>query len=438
MPSLTMTDTRYIGRFAPTPSGFLHFGSLVAALASWLDARAVSGRWLLRMEDTDPPREMPGARDAILQTLERYGLEWDGEVVFQSQRHDAYAAVVDRLFNMGLAYACTCSRKQLEGYNGIYPGFCRNAGHAREGAAIRLRVPELIYRFTDRVQGEFQQHLGREVGDFVIQRRDGLYAYQLAVVLDDAWQGVTDIVRGADLLDNTPRQLYLQELLGFSQPRYLHIPLIVQPDGHKLGKSYRSPPLQAEHATPLLLRALRALGQETEPELLLATPAEVLAVARKQWKPEAIAQRTTVPEADLGCGFTGVFGGRPVPTVITQPSRLFFTCGWGRARAEAGTGNPPRKNKSPINSTSWRTPWIPASIPPAICANNKSKPAAPNHRGQHVHLSFGPASGRGDLPVLPGHHGLVDRTDRSLVPPLPALADPDRRHLHPAEPTRCR
>lgn len=299
MPSQTMTDSRYIGRFAPTPSGFLHFGSLVAALASWLDARAANGRWLLRMEDTDPPREMPGARDAILQTLERYGLEWDGEVVFQSERHEVYANVVDRLFNMGLAYACTCSRKQLEGYNGIYPGFCRNAGHSREGAAIRLRVPELIYRFTDRVQGPFQQHLGREVGDFVIQRRDGLYAYQLAVVLDDAWQGVTDIVRGADLLDNTPRQLYLQELLGFSQPRYLHIPLIVQPDGHKLGKSYRSPPLQAEQATPLLLRALRALGQEAPPELLLATPAQVLAVAREQWRPQAIAQRTTVPEADL-------------------------------------------------------------------------------------------------------------------------------------------
>ncbi|MGE7992694.1 tRNA glutamyl-Q(34) synthetase GluQRS [Pseudomonas sp. NPDC089554] len=294
-----MKDAPYIGRFAPTPSGFLHFGSLVAALASWLDARAVNGRWLLRIEDTDPPREMPGARDAILTSLERYGLEWDGEVVCQSQRHDAYAEVVERLFNMGLAYACTCSRKQLEGYGGIYPGHCRNRLHAREDAAIRLRVPELTYRFSDRVQGEFQQHLGREVGDFVIQRRDGLYAYQLAVVLDDAWQGVTDIVRGADLLDNTPRQLYLQELLGFSQPRYLHIPLIVQPDGHKLGKSYRSPPLDIQQATPLLLRALRALGQDTDPMLEGATPAEVLAVARQQWKPERIAQQMTVPEATL-------------------------------------------------------------------------------------------------------------------------------------------
>ncbi|MBF8779928.1 tRNA glutamyl-Q(34) synthetase GluQRS [Pseudomonas fulva] len=294
-----MNDSSYVGRFAPTPSGFLHFGSLVAALASWLDARAAGGRWLLRVEDTDPPREMPGARDAILQTLERYGLEWDGEVVCQSQRHAVYAEVVERLLRQGLAYACTCSRKQLEGYDGVYPGFCRNAGHPRQGAAIRLRVPELNYHFVDRVQGRFEQHLGREVGDFVIQRRDGLYAYQLAVVLDDAWQGVTDVVRGADLLDNTPRQLYLQELLGLPHPRYLHIPLITQPDGHKLGKSYRSPPLAADQATPLLLRALRALGQATEPTMDAASPAEVLAIATQRWRPQAIANRTTLPEAQL-------------------------------------------------------------------------------------------------------------------------------------------
>ena len=238
----------YVGRFAPTPSGYLHFGSLVAAVASYLDARAVGGRWLVRMEDLDPPREVPGAQQAILETLERYGFEWDGAVERQSERFPDYAAVVEQLLRSGLAYACTCSRKQLEGFAGIYPGFCRDAGHTREDAAIRLRVPELEYRFVDRVQGEVHQHLGREVGDFVIQRRDGFYAYQLAVVLDDAWQGITDIVRGADLLDSTPRQLYLQELLGLSQPRYLHVPLIVQPDGHKLGKSYRSPPLPAEQA----------------------------------------------------------------------------------------------------------------------------------------------------------------------------------------------
>ena len=293
------SNPSYIGRFAPTPSGHLHFGSLVAALASYLDARSEGGRWLLRMEDLDPPREMPGAQAAILDALERYGFEWDGELVRQSERHDAYAQVLDRLFSQGLAYACTCSRKQLEGYNGVYPGLCRNAGHSMENAAIRLRVPELVYGFEDRVQGSFGQHLGREVGDFVIRRRDGLYAYQLAVVLDDAWQGVTDIVRGADLLDSTPRQLYLQELLGLSQPRYLHVPLIVQPDGHKLGKSYRSPPLTASQATPLLLRALRTLGQATDDRLCHASPREVLDWAVTHWNASLIPRTLTLAEAQL-------------------------------------------------------------------------------------------------------------------------------------------
>ncbi|MEN5095134.1 tRNA glutamyl-Q(34) synthetase GluQRS [Pseudomonas protegens] len=293
------TSASYIGRFAPTPSGYLHFGSLVAALASYLDARAVGGRWLLRMEDLDPPREEPGAQAAILKALESYGFEWDGEMVRQSDRHDAYAAVIDRLFHQGLAYACTCSRKQLEPYHGIYPGLCRNLGHAQEDAAIRLRVPELEYRFNDRVQGEYRQHLGREVGDFVIRRRDGLYAYQLAVVLDDAWQGITDIVRGADLLDSTPRQLYLQELLGLSQPRYLHVPLITQPDGQKLGKSYRSPPLAEEQAPPLLLRALRALGQKPPVELTHASVAQIMKWGIVHWDAELIPRTLSVPEAQL-------------------------------------------------------------------------------------------------------------------------------------------
>ncbi|MCK1793278.1 tRNA glutamyl-Q(34) synthetase GluQRS [Pseudomonas violetae] len=289
----------YIGRFAPTPSGHLHFGSLVAALASYLDARSVGGRWLMRMEDLDPPREEPGAQAAILKALEGYGFEWDGAVVRQSDRQDAYVEIISRLFNHGLAYACTCSRKQLEPYHGIYPGLCRNAGHGTDDAAIRLRAPELEYHFIDRVQGEYRQHLGREVGDFVIRRRDGLYAYQLAVVLDDAWQGITDIVRGADLLDSTPRQLYLQELLGLSQPRYLHIPLITQPDGHKLGKSYRSPPLTEDQATPLLLRALRALGQSPGPELAYASPREVLDWGITHWDALEIPRKLHLPEAQL-------------------------------------------------------------------------------------------------------------------------------------------
>lgn len=293
------TSSSYIGRFAPTPSGQLHFGSLIAALASYLDARAVGGRWLLRMEDLDPPREMPGAQAAIVESLERYGFEWDGVMLRQSERHAAYKEVVGRLLQAGLAYPCVCSRKQLEPFPGAYPGFCRDAQRSLKGAAIRLRVPNLEYRFTDRVQGQYAQQLGRDVGDFVIRRRDGLFAYQLAVVLDDAWQGVTDVVRGADLLDSTPRQLYLQELLGLPQPRYLHVPLIIQPDGHKLGKSYRSPPLRPKDATPLLLRALRALGQPTATELNDALPGEVLAWAIPRWNAEHIPRTLTLAEAQL-------------------------------------------------------------------------------------------------------------------------------------------
>lgn len=293
-----MNAPAYTGRFAPTPSGYLHFGSLVAALASYLDARAAGGRWLLRMEDLDPPREVPGAQDAILHTLETYGFEWDGAVERQSTRHGAYAAALDGLLARGLAYACTCSRKQLEGQP-IYPGTCRNAGHSAANAAIRLRVPDAEYRFVDRVQGAFAQNLAREVGDFVIRRRDGLYAYQLAVVLDDAWQGVTDIVRGADLLDSTPRQLFLQELLGLPQPRYLHIPLLLQPDGHKLGKSYRSPPLPPDQAPALLTRALRALGQQPPAELEQGNAARVLAWGIRHWNPAAIARQAGLAEAQL-------------------------------------------------------------------------------------------------------------------------------------------
>ncbi|MCE4068472.1 MULTISPECIES: tRNA glutamyl-Q(34) synthetase GluQRS [Pseudomonas] len=295
-----MPATQYIGRFAPTPSGYLHFGSLVAAVASYLDARSVGGKWLVRMEDLDPPREMPGAQAAILETLERYGFEWDGPVERQSDRHAAYSAQVEQWLRSGLAYACTCSRKQLEGSNGIYPGTCRDAQHDWHGdVAIRIRVPELDYRFTDRLQGEFHQHLGREVGDFIIRRRDGLFAYQLAVVLDDAWQGVTDIVRGADLLDNTPRQLYLQELLGIAAPRYLHVPLIIQPDGHKLGKSYRSPPLEAEQAAPLLVRALKALGQNPPAGLAQSAPGDVLTWGIRHWNAEAIPHSLTLEDAQL-------------------------------------------------------------------------------------------------------------------------------------------
>ncbi len=290
--------TPYVGRFAPSPTGYLHVGSLVAALASWREARAAGGRWLLRMEDLDPPREMPGAQDAILRTLETYGLHWDGPVERQSRRHAAYAEAVERLLAQGLAYPCHCSRKQLDGQL-IYPGTCRHRHLPREGAAIRLHVPPVEYAFVDRVQGRFAQQLAREVGDFIIQRRDGLYAYQLAVVLDDAWQGITDVVRGADLLDSTPRQLYLQALLGLPQPRYLHIPLLLQPDGHKLGKSYRSPPLPAERAPTELLRALRALGQQPPDALEGADVSTLLDWAIRHWQVAAIPRCLSLAEAQL-------------------------------------------------------------------------------------------------------------------------------------------
>lgn len=289
-----------IGRFAPTPSGLLHFGSLVAATASFADARANGGQWLVRMEDIDPPREAPGAKAAILETLTQYGFEWDGPVLYQSERHPAYQAVVERWLQQGLAYACTCSRKTLEPFGGIYPGFCRDAGHSPEGAAIRLRVPELTYAFDDRLQGRFEQHLGREVGDFIIRRRDGLYAYQLAVVIDDGAQGVTDIVRGADLLDSTPRQLYVQELLGLPAPSYLHVPLLVQPDGNKLGKRYRSAPLNPEEARSQLLRALRTLGQAPTADLALAQPKDILAWAAAHWDIATLPRAITLAEAELG------------------------------------------------------------------------------------------------------------------------------------------
>lgn len=283
----------YIGRFAPTPSGGLHMGSLLAALASYLEAKAAKGQWLVRIEDIDPPREIAGAADNILHTLESYGFEWDGAVLYQSTRLDYYESVVDSLFNQGLAYACTCSRKQLEAYT-VYPEFCRDALKLRQDASIRIRVPSLIYQFEDAVQGLFKQNIGQSVGDFIIKRRDGLFAYQLAVVLDDAMQGISHVVRGADLLDSTPRQLYLQELLGLSKPFYLHIPILVDQDGHKLSKSYCSPELSLTQTTCLLLNALTMLGQTTEYSLVKASPKEVLAYAINYWDASLIPKQQQI------------------------------------------------------------------------------------------------------------------------------------------------
>jgi len=294
-----MHGIEYIGRFAPTPSGKLHFGSLLAALASYLDARHHGGLWLMRMEDLDTLREIPGAADDILRILEAYGLHWDGPVIYQSERLDLYESIIGRWLDGGAAYRCVCSRRELAGYD-VYPGTCRQRNlDPGPAQAIRVIVADEVLGFTDRLQGRFSQHLPSEVGDFVIRRRDGIIAYQLAVVLDDIAQGVNQIVRGADLMDSTPRQLWLYRLLGEPNPNYLHIPLVMRPDGQKLSKRLASPPLDSQRAPATLHRALRALGQPVPTELDGAAIDTLLGWATDNWQPRAMPAVTERLESDL-------------------------------------------------------------------------------------------------------------------------------------------
>ena len=274
----------HTGRFAPSPTGPLHFGSLAAALASWLEARAAGGRWLVRIEDLDPPREQPGAADEILRTLERLGLYWDGEVVFQSRRKALYQESLDDLREF--TYGCGCSRREIADSSlglaadgaQIYPGTCRvGLPPSRQPRSLRLKVAGSI-DFVDRVQGPQRQNLETEVGDFVLRRADGQFAYQLAVVVDDAAQGVSDVVRGADLLGSTARQVFLQRLLGLPTPRYLHIPAAVNAAGEKLSKQTGALPA-SESDFP---GALRFLGQ---------TPTTDLQEALRNWNASLIPAR---------------------------------------------------------------------------------------------------------------------------------------------------
>lgn len=258
----------YVGRFAPSPTGPLHFGSLVAALASYMEAKAAKGKWLLRMEDLDAPRAQPGAADEILRALERLGLYWDGPVLRQSARQARYRAVADDLAARGFAYPCACTRRELEdsalAIDGarIYPGTCRHGLPAgKQGRALRLRTHDAPIGFFDRVQGWIEQRVEREVGDFVLRRADGVFAYQLAVVVDDLDQGVTDVVRGADLLDSTARQIHLQRLLGARAPGYAHVPVAVNAAGEKLSKQTGARPVDLSDPARELARARRFLGQ---------------------------------------------------------------------------------------------------------------------------------------------------------------------------------
>ena len=284
----------YIGRFAPSPTGPLHMGSLVAAVGSYLQAKKHQGKWLLRMEDLDPPREEPGATDKILHSLEAHGLCWDGTVVYQNQRHEAYEAIIDELFQQRLAYPCYCSRKQLRetakqgAYGLIYPGNCRDKSGIRSRQfSVRVRTENDVIQFTDLRAGKYRQQLASELGDFIIKRSDGLFAYQLAVVVDDAWQGITEVVRGEDLLDNTPRQIHLQRLLDYPTPSYLHLPLVKNLHGQKLSKQTHAPALDDRQAAKNLVTAIQFLGLGVPKELQHAQPEEILNQAVEDWESPA-------------------------------------------------------------------------------------------------------------------------------------------------------
>lgn len=283
-----MTETRYTGRFAPSPTGQPHLGTLIAALASYLQARTRQGVWLLRIEDVDTTRRVPGADDAMLRTLDKFGFEWDSTVVWQSRRTALYQQALQQLDADERIFPCTCSRKLLaqtaSDLSGIYPGTCRsNKLPFAHEHAVRIRVPDIIIHFDDAVMGEYQQSLAAECGDFVIKRRDGLFAYQLAVVVDDALQGVTEVVRGADLLDSAPRQIFLQRCLGYRQPDYLHLPLILDREGRKLSKSEGAAGLNPDRPVKSIHAALSHLGQQPPADIAQAGLVDIWQWALENW-----------------------------------------------------------------------------------------------------------------------------------------------------------
>lgn len=271
-----------IGRFAPSPTGPLHFGSVVTAVGSFLDARSQGGRWLVRIDDIDPPREAPGASDTILNTLEALGLKWDDKVLFQSTRISAYRAAIERLSRTGQIYSCACSRRNIK--DGPYPGTCRDADVKSDTKySVRVRVDNQTLTIRDAVQGDFTGCLGETSGDFIIRRRNGLYAYHLAAVVDDAWQQVNSVIRGVDLLDSTPQQLYLQMLLGFEHPHYAHLPVALGDNGTKLSKQTRAAPVLPTDASSALFHALRFLGLKIPDAARHETPEDQLTWALPRW-----------------------------------------------------------------------------------------------------------------------------------------------------------
>ncbi|MDH4216161.1 MAG: tRNA glutamyl-Q(34) synthetase GluQRS [Gallionella sp.] len=329
------SSTQYRGRFAPSPTGPLHFGSLAAAVGSYLDAKHHHGAWLVRIEDLDTPRCVPGAADGILRTLEAFGLHWDEDIIYQSQRTAAYEEALQRLKESGAAYPCCCTRKEiadsaLHGIEGpVYPGTCRNGiPPGREGRAWRVRTDTLSLppcggkarmgveqrrneasapsltiplqgggniEFDDALQGRQTQHLESEIGDFVVKRADGLFAYQLAVVVDDAFQGITHVVRGADLLLSTARQIHLQHLLGLPKPAYMHLPIAVNAQGEKLSKQTLAPAITTDDVISTLLAVLQFLQQQPPAVLRLGSVEEVLTWAIINWQPERMKGCNQLP-----------------------------------------------------------------------------------------------------------------------------------------------
>jgi len=298
----SVSEIPYRGRFAPSPTGPLHFGSLVAAVGSYLEARAHGGEWLVRIDDLDRPRVVPGAADEILRTLEACGMEWDGPIVYQSAHHAAYHGALHRLRQRGLVYPCACSRREiadsalpgLEGY--VYPGTCR-AGlrGTRPARTLRALTRGVSIAFDDGLQGPIVQHLEHESGDFVLYRADGIYAYQLAAAVDDAEQGITDIVRGADLLASTPRQIHVQRSLGYPTPRYLHLPVAVDASGEKLSKQTQAPAVDRHRVLSALTAAVDFLGQCAPRELARSDPKSFWQWATENWRRANIPRTASAP-----------------------------------------------------------------------------------------------------------------------------------------------
>lgn len=295
-----MPDTStYRGRFAPSPTGPLHFGSIITAVASYADARAQDGEWLLRIEDVDEPRTVAGSADNILRTLEALGFEWSGEVLYQTHRTQAYHDAMQQLAQQKLIYRCTCTRSELNTLrdNSVYPGLCAHKNHpAHIKHAVRLRTENKRIEFNDAVMGLYGQNLQTDIGDFIIRRRDGLFAYQLAVVTDDAFQGITHIVRGADLLDSTPRQIYLQQCLHYPKTEYLHLPLAINADGKKLSKQTYAAHIKTSSA--VLFDALRFLGQQPPAELEHASCETIWQWAITNWKRASIPKKHQLAPCD--------------------------------------------------------------------------------------------------------------------------------------------